>query len=251
MESTFLSSSEISSSQPTTKTRSSRKKKTIPLPRDPTQETILTISQDTPIEPSPIPSFISQDSLPEPSLPPSNIVEDKPVVEPSLPPSNIVEDTPIEPSLPPSNIMEDAPVVEPSLPPSNIVEDTPIEPSLPPSNIVEDVPAVEPSLPPSNIVEDTPVVEPTVPPSTPFILKGIEPSIPPSFVEVKPYISPIYLPEVHEKMQMIEDTRESSQIISKTQTSYASYYLFSTLAIVGVAFLAFKYRKRIQYERLP
>jgi hypothetical protein len=220
MESTFLSSSEISSSQPTTKTRSSRKKKTIPLPRDPTQETILTISQDTPIEPSPIPSFISQDSLPEPSLPPSNIVEDKPVVEPSLPPSNIVEDTPIEPS-------------------------------LPPSNIVEDVPAVEPSLPPSNIVEDTPVVEPTVPPSTPFILKGIEPSIPPSFVEVKPYISPIYLPEVHEKMQMIEDTRESSQIISKTQTSYASYYLFSTLAIVGVAFLAFKYRKRIQYERLP
>jgi hypothetical protein len=174
MESTFLSSSEISSSQSTTKTRSSRKKKTIPLPRDPTQETILTISQD---------------SVPEPSLPPSTIVED--------------------------------------------------------------IPVIEPSLPPSNIVEDAPVVEPTAPPSTPFILKGIEPSLPPSFVEVKPYISPIYLPEVHEKMQMIEDTRESSQIISKTQTSYASYYLFSTLAIVGVAFLAFKYRKRIQYERLP
>jgi len=206
MESTFLSSSEISSSQSTTKTRSSRKKKTIPLPRDPTQETILTISQD---------------SVPEPSLPPSTIVEDIPVIEPSLPPSNIIEDIPV------------------------------IEPSLPPSTIVEDIPVIEPSLPPSNIVEDAPVVEPTAPPSTPFILKGIEPSLPPSFVEVKPYISPIYLPEVHEKMQMIEDTRESSQIISKTQTSYASYYLFSTLAIVGVAFLAFKYRKRIQYERLP
>ncbi len=190
MESTFLSSSELSNVQPT-KSRSSRKKKTIPLPRKPTQETILTISQDTPI------------------------------IEPSQPPSTIVEDTPV------------------------------IEPSQPPSTIVEDTPVIEPSLPPSTIVEDTPVIEPTPPPSTPFILGGIEPSQPPSFVEVRPQISPIYLPEVHERMQMIEDTREGSQIIHKTQTSYASYYLFSTIALVGVAFLAFRYRKRIQYERLP
>jgi hypothetical protein len=206
MEPTFLSSTELSNVQPT-KIRSSRKKKTIPLPRDPTQETILTISQDTPM---------------------------------------------IEPSLPPSTIQEDIPMIEPSLPPSTIQEDIPmIEPSLPPSNIVEDIPMIEPSLPPSNIVEDTPVVEPSPPPSTPFILGGIEPSQPPSFVEVKPQISPIYLPEVHEKMKMIEDMREGNQIINKTQSSYASYYLFSTLAIVGVAFVAFRYRKRIQYERLP
>ena len=202
MESTFLSSSELSNVQPT-KTRSSRKKKTIPLPREPTQETILTISQDTPV---------------------------------------------IEPSQEPSTIVEDSPVIEPSQPPSNIVEDTPV---IEPSTIEEDTPIIEPSLPPSTIVEDTPIIEPTPPPSTPFILGGIEPSQPPSFVEVRPQISPIYLPEVHERMQMIEDTRESNQIIHKTQTSYASYYLFSTIALVGVAFLAFRYRKRIQYERLP
>jgi hypothetical protein len=213
------------------------------------------------------PSRVGDDPVIEPSTEPTTtIIKDEPVVEPSPEPevssskkSNlrgaVVKDDVPEPSPDPSinsinGLKDDVP--EPTVAPStNVIQDEPVvEPTVEPSTsaLKDDVP--EPTVVPSvswSFGED-PInfnftVQPTISPANDFtILIGDEPI---------PYPPPVNSSIMHTQ-SLIEQTSDYSNVNSSYNSSpYTSYIIGSMFALLVSVGIAFYYRKRFQYKRIP
>ncbi len=208
-----------------------------------------------------------------------NRVGDDPVIEPSPEPTtSIIQDEPVEPSPEP----QVSTTKKSNLRGGNVKDDVP-EPTIAPStNVIQDEPVVEPTVIPSTSTLKDDVPEPTVIPSTSGMKDDIpEPTVVPSvswsFGEdpinfnftVQPTVSPAndftiligdepipYPPPVNSSIMhtqsLIEQTSDYSNVNSAYNSSpYTSYIIGSMFALLVSVGIAFYYRKRFQYKRIP
>ncbi len=218
---------------------------------EPSPEPTTSIIQDEPVEPSPEP----QVSTTKKSNLRGGIVKDdvsEPSPDPSINSINGLKDDVPEPTIAPStNVIQDEPVVEPTVIPSTstLKDDVP-EPTVIPSTsgMKDDIP--EPTVVPSvswSFGED-PVnfnftVQPTIAPANDFtILIGDEPI---------PYPPPVNSSIMHTQ-SLIEQTSDYSNVNSAYNSSpYSTYIIGSMFALLVSVGIAFYYRKRFQYKRIP